>query len=299
LPLDEQSFGPSDRFVDVGVLPGTQAAWTAVQPYADRGSSTADATVARITSDGIVKSVELPGSGAGRGAASKIDCPAPDECWMVTTAGWLFHLTDGTPRPPTRDPAFADRIDFRPNESSAQFVPDTPPADDSRLFAPPPTELPAAAAPPPAVGPARRIKALIFKVSKPRVSRRLVLRISFTMRRSGRVQLLARRRGKTVAKSTNRLMKPGRKTIRLKLTRKRYPDALKFVIREKNGGAPADGGSAPVPGDTATTGDDTTATTGDTTAPTGPGNEPVGTGPGNDTVGTGPGNEAVGTRAAR
>ncbi len=287
IPLDEGPFGPTDRLVDVAVLDGQRAAWTAVQPYADRDSQTAKATVARVNDLGSVAAERLPGSGAGRGAASKIDCPAPDECWMVTTAGWLFHLTDGTTRPANSDPAFANRIDFRPNEASAQFVPDTPPADDSRLFAPPPTELPAAVAPPVAA-PTKTLKSLVFKVSKPRVSKRLVLSISFTMRRSGRVQLLARRKGKVVAKSSSRLMKPGRKTIRLKLTRRRYPDALKFVVREKDGAASA-GGSTPVPDDTVTTG-------GDTATPSG-GDSPTTTGPGNDTVGTGPGNETVGTRA--
>ena len=261
IPLDERPFSLSDRFADVAVLPGAQAAWTAVQPYADRGSSTADAKVARIGADGTATTTSLPEAGAGRGAAAKIDCPAVDECWMVTTAGWLFHLSDGAARAASQDPAFINRIDFRPNESSAQFVPDTPPADDSRLFAPPPTELPPAAAPP-VVTPTKTLKSLIYRVTKPKVSKGLVLRISFTMRRSGRVQLLARRGGKTVARSSNRLMTPGRKTIRLKLTRKRYPTALRFAVRERNA-APSGGGSAPVPDDGAvTTGGGTATTTG-------------------------------------
>ena len=60
---------------------------------------------------------------------------------MVTWAGWLFHYSDGTPLPLDTDPAFQGTIEFRPNESAEQFIPDRLPVDDSQLFAPPPLEL--------------------------------------------------------------------------------------------------------------------------------------------------------------
>ena len=65
----------------------------------------------------------------------------PDEAWMVTSAGWIFHYTNGALLPEYTDPAFATTITLRPNESIEQFVPDTPPPDDSELFAPPPVQL--------------------------------------------------------------------------------------------------------------------------------------------------------------
>lgn len=286
VPLDAGAFGPTDRLVDVAVLPGSRAAWGAVQAYADRDSSTAKAQVARMTDLGAVAAEQLPGSGAGRGAAAKVDCPAPDECWMVTTAGWLFHLTDGAARAANQDPAFTNRIDFRPNEASAQFVPDTPPADDSQLFAPPPTELPSAAAPPVEAPAPRAISALVHRVTKPKVSSKLVLTLSFTLRRPGRVQLQARRKGRVVARSSGRVLRPGRRTVRLKLTRKRYPDALRFCIAERSARISCRAGaSAP---DVATTpgGDSDSVTTGGDTSTT-------------TTTTTGPGSETVGTRAAR
>lgn len=264
VPLDESPFGATDRFVDVAVVPGQAAAWTAVQPYADRESTTAKATVARITSTGTVAAERLPGSGAGRGAAARISCPAPDECWMVTTAGWLFHYTDGTLRPGTPNPAFANRIDFRPNESAAQFVPDTPPADDSQLFAPPPTALPPAAAPPEAA-PTVTLKSLIYSITKPKVSKKLVLKLSFTLRRTGKVQLQARRGGKVVARSSGKEMKPGRKTVTLRLSRKRYPTSLRFCVAEKGKKLSCSAPKAAAGGTTDSTSTDTTTTTTTTT----------------------------------
>ncbi|MFX8000761.1 hypothetical protein ABTK84_19955, partial [Acinetobacter baumannii] len=60
-----------------------------------------------------------------------IACPAANDCWMVTSAGWVFHYTDGTVFPQNTDPAFASVINDRPNEAAAQFVPDQPPPDTS------------------------------------------------------------------------------------------------------------------------------------------------------------------------
>lgn len=253
VPFADDQFGPTDRFVDVAVVPGQQRAWVAVQRYEDRGSTTAAGRVALLDPAGNVLKQRLPASGAGRGSIAIVEMVGPDEGWAVTTAGWLFHLTDGRRRERNTDPAFASLIDFRPNEAVAQSVSDAPPADDSQLFAPPPVELvtqtQSTAATP------RRLAALLTRVTKPKVSRKLVLRLSFTMRRTGRVRLQARRRGRVVAQTPLRRLRPGRHTLRLKLTRKRYPDALRFVTREE--GATDDGGGAP-----AAPNDDTVVTTG-------------------------------------
>lgn len=149
---------------------------------------------------------------------------------MVTNAGWIFHFTDGAPRAAEEAPAFARLISYRPNEAVAQAIPDTPPADDSLLFAPPAVE------PDPPAQPPRtrtvRLKALMFKMTKPAVDRRLRLRISFSLRRTARVQLQARRHGKVVARTPLSAFKPGRHTLTLQLARRRWPDALRFVTKE-------------------------------------------------------------------
>lgn len=232
LPLDETPFGAHDRFVDVAAVPGSGDAWTAVQSYAERGSTTARARVAHLRPDGGATVEQLPAGGAGRGAAARIEMVAPDEGWMVTTAGWLFHFVDpaAPPRARDADPAFDRLIAYRPNESLAQSIPDAPPADDSQLFAPPPPAVEPEATPPSAR--VRRIPALMARMSKPRVDRRLRLSLSFTLRRSAKVQLQARRRGRVVAKTAYRLLRPGRHTLTLQLAREAWPDALRFRTRE-------------------------------------------------------------------
>jgi len=228
--LDASLFGDHDRFVDVAAVPGTDDAWTALQSYQERGSTTARARVARLRPDGSAEVVRLPAGGAGRGAAARVEFTGPDEGWMVTNAGWVFHFTDGAPRAAEQAPAFARQITYRPNEAVAQAIPDTPPADDSQIFAPPPVEVERTPEPTPTK--TIRLKALMFKVTKPEVDRKLRLRISFSLRRVARVQLQARRKGKVVARTRMRKLKPGRHTLTVQLARRRWPDALRFVTKE-------------------------------------------------------------------
>jgi hypothetical protein len=230
LPLDETPFGANDRFNDVAAVPGTDEAWATVQSYTERGSTTARARVARIAPDGSVTLQRLPAGGAGRGAAARVEFTGPGEGWLVTNAGWVFHFTDGAARERDSDPAFARTITYRPNESVAQAIPDTPPADDSQIFAPAPVELEREPEPTPTK--TIRLKALMFKVTKPAVDRRLRLRISFSLRRVASVQLQARRKGRVVARTPLRRLKPGRHTLTVQLARRRWPDALRFVTKE-------------------------------------------------------------------
>ncbi|HST39547.1 MAG TPA: hypothetical protein VLK58_08560 [Conexibacter sp.] len=230
LPLDESPFRAFDRFADVAAVPGRDDAWMAVQAYGERGSTTARARVARVTPSGSVELQRLPAGGAGRGAAARIEFSGPDEGWMVTNAGWLFHFTDGAPRDRETDPAFAKLITYRPNESVAQSIPDTPPADDSQLFAPPAVEP--EPEPEPTDTTTVRVKALMYRLAKPRVDRRLRLHLSFSLRRAASVQLQGRRKGRVVARTPLRRLRPGRHTLTLQLSRRRWPDALRFVTRE-------------------------------------------------------------------
>ncbi len=68
-------------------------------------------------------------------------------------------------------------------------MPDTPPADDSELFAPPPIEL----APPPPPAKVRRLPALMRKVNAKVRGHTLLVR--FLLTRKARVSLLAHRKG--------------------------------------------------------------------------------------------------------
>ena len=230
LSLTGASFGPADRLGDVAAIPGSGEAMAAVVPFADRRSVNSKATVARIAPDGTTSTTRLPASGAGRGSAARIACPAASECWMVTWAGWLFHYSDGTPLPRDTDPAFQGTIEFRPNEAAEQFIPDSLPVDDSQLFAPPPLELT-----PNAVKPAKvkRLPPLLRRV-RSRL-RGLRLTVSFILTRRARVQLLAKRGGQTVARTPRELLAPGRRSLELRLSRERYPTKLAFRTSEVKG----------------------------------------------------------------
>ena len=218
-------FGPTDRFGDIAAMPGSEDAMVTVVPFVDRHSTNAKATVALIGPDGTISTTRLPASGAGRGGAARIACPAPDECWLATWGGWLFHYSDGTPLSLDTDPGFQGGIDFRPNEAAEQFVPDTLPVDDSELFAPPPIEDAKAKEPR-----TRKLPPLLKRI-RSRLHG-LTLTVSFTITRRARVALIAKRGGHTVARTPKRTFGRGRHTLDLHLSRDRYPTKLAFETKE-------------------------------------------------------------------
>jgi hypothetical protein len=226
-PIDTSLFGTEDRFVDISPVPGTSTAWVADQALSERGSSTNRAKVALIGADGSVALQTLPASGAGRGSAQLVAATGPEEAWMATSAGWLFHYTDGALLPEDTDPSWDSTITQRPNESVAQFVSDTPPPDDSQLFAPPPVQVETKAS-----GEAQGlvIPALLKDI---RVARHgLTVTISFQLTRLADVQLVAKLHGKIVARTRDLRLKPGSRRLVLSFQRKRWPDALSFKTKE-------------------------------------------------------------------
>lgn len=228
LSLSGASFGPGDRFGDVAALPGSEDALATVVPFADRRSANSKATVARIAPSGAVVTTRLPAAGAGRGSAARIACPAPEECWMVTWAGWLFRYSDGGQLPEDTEPAFQGTIEFRPNEAAEQFIPDQPPVDDSQLFAPPELEGDPTAEPP--KGKVKTLPPLLRKVRSE--LKGLTLIVSFTVTRKAKVALLAKRSGRTVARTPRLTFAPGRHQLVLKLSRENYPTHLAFQVSE-------------------------------------------------------------------
>lgn len=249
-----QTFERGERFVDVAAVPGSDESWVAVQRFLDRRNPTARAKLARLGPDGTVREVlTLPASGSGRGAAAKIAFTGPNEGWMVTTAGWIFHFTDGTPLARDTDTAFAGPITFRPNEAAAQFIPDAPPVDDSRLFEPPPIED----EPPPAATIHTKVQRLapLLRAVRTRLKGRRLMIISFRVTRTARIGVTGRRRGRVVARARPRALKPGRRSIRLRLDPRRYPTRLTFQVREAGATtSPGADDTAAGDGDTVTTG---------------------------------------------
>jgi hypothetical protein len=228
VPIDSSLFGPEDRFVDVAPVPGAAVAWVADQPYSQRGSTTAKAKVALIGADGETLLDTLPVSGAGRGSAQAIAATGPEEAWLATSAGWLFHYTNGTILPEDTDPNWAGTITVRPNESVAQFVPDAPPPDDSQLFAPPPVAVEQA---PSAETPTSEIIPALLKDI--RVSRHgLTVTVSFELTRLADVQLVAKRDGKAIGRTAKERLRAGRHALELSFSAKRWPSGLSFKTKE-------------------------------------------------------------------
>lgn len=226
--LSGASFGSTDRLGDIAALPGSEDAFATVVPFAERRGTNSKATVARISPVGATTATRLPAAGAGRGSAARIACPAPEECWMVTWAGWLFHYSDGGQLPEDTEPAFQGTIEFRPNEAAEQFVPDQPPVDDSQLFAPPELEQNPIAEPPKAK--VHRLPPLLKKV-RSRLEG-LTLTVSFTVTRKAKVALLAKKGNRTVARTPTRTFAPGRHQLILHLSREDYPTRLAFQVHE-------------------------------------------------------------------
>jgi hypothetical protein len=226
-PIETSLFGPEDRFIDIAPVPGTEDAWVADQPYASRGSATAKAKIALIGADGASTLDVLPVSGPARGSAQAIAATGPEEAWMATSAGWLFHYTNGAVLPEDTDANWTSTITQRPNESIEQFVPDTPPADNSQLFAPPPVAVEQAQsleAPVPEV-----IPALLKDI---KVSRHgLTVIVSFKLAGLADVQLIAKRHGKTIAKTAKLRLKAGRHSLKLSFSAKRWPTGLSFKTK--------------------------------------------------------------------
>ncbi len=246
-------FEADDRFVDIAAVPGTNDAYAAVQPYSDRATTNVRARVARITpgagNTSTVALTTLPAGGSGRGAAAKIAFTGPNDGWMVTNAGWLFHYTDGTAQAEDTNPAFSTLITARPNESVAQFVSDRPPNDDSNLFAQPPvtvqTQTPAATTP---ATKRKRLSPVLKNVKSKRRGSRLT--VSFTLVRTARVGLVGKRKGKVVARAKAKSLRPGKRSITIRLSRRRFPTKLAFTVKER--GQSDDGGGGVDNGDLTT-----------------------------------------------
>lgn len=244
IDLGDSAFAPTEVFRDVAALPSGDAVWVVVQDGSQPATNSADAKIAKVGADGAVQRVTLLAAGGlAAGTAQRIECPTEDECWVITQRGLIFHLTDDTPRAAEQDPAFALVVAYRPNESLEQGLGDGSVVDDSLLFAPPPPveETPVA---PPTV---RRLRPAIRSLSSKLKGRRLTIR--FVVVRRARIGFTARRRGRTVARVRQRMLRPGRRMLSVKLDPKRWPDDVRFQITEPGQGDDdaADDNSVAVP----------------------------------------------------
>jgi hypothetical protein len=205
----------------VAAEPGAPAAWVTIESHDHQ------AHVDRLTAEGKISEEEVLGDAQGfgeRGSAGPIACPAPHECWLATSEGWLFHLTDGSALPRDTDPNFESIITFRPSDPGVpQMPPNEPPPDDSlanQEAAPPPP--PAATVQQPST---LTSKALVTDVST-HVVHRYTLELSFELTVKARVQLQASRKSRRVAQTALETLKAGKHTLILRLNPRKWPNKL-------------------------------------------------------------------------
>jgi hypothetical protein len=215
--------------------PGREAAWLALDTKADseHPSPVAHAVVAQISAAGVVSneqtlpSVKEEEEGIGpKGGAERIVCPASEDCWLTTTQGWLFHLSDEAHRflPRDADPAFAGIISFRPPDQGVPaIVPDAPPIDDSGLPGEHPSGAPIEA--PPAATEARTPVALLTHI-RARVLHGTTLELRFHLAVKARLRLIAKRRNRVVGKTRAVTLAGGDRRLLLRLDPHRWPTKL-------------------------------------------------------------------------
>jgi hypothetical protein len=257
--LSTDPFG-EDVVESIAAEPGGESAWLALDSQSDAAnpSPIAPAIVARVSASGVVSdeqtlpSAEEAQAGiAPKGAAKEIACPAPHDCWMVTTQGWLFHLGTGVSPPRDTDPAFQGLITHRPaDEGLPQVGPDAPPIEASGLPEAPPAATPLEE-------PTAPVRATATAPLLSHVHTKLVhrdtLELSFRLAVRARVRLLAQRRRRVVASTPTRTLAAGSHSLRLRLDPRRWPTKLDLQthalapLPTVSGGG-GDGGGSSSPG---------------------------------------------------
>ncbi len=237
-PPGAKSF-PGDVVDDIAAEPGTRSAWVALDSVSDAESQRplTRALLARVGSDGTVSDqLELPSVADPHGplgAAQRVVCPAEHDCWATTADGWLLHLATGAEREAKNqlsDPVYAkieaeEPITFRPHdEGIPQELSDELPPDTSGEEGFVRTEQ--------VIHGKEREAAKIQVPLLTHVRSKLVhgstLELLFHLAVKARIQLIARRGGRIVAKTPMRTLRDGNRSIELKLDPKRWPQHLQL-----------------------------------------------------------------------
>ncbi len=228
-----------DQVNAIAAEPGTSSAWLAVQGgTAGESSPTALAHVMHVTATGSISEEELPSEQqreAGlepKGAAARITCPAQNDCWLVTTQGWLFHLSEAGAETLPLNPDSAINgplISFRPHDEGLPQVPsDAPPADTSGIEELPPVFETIKAKPETF---ARVSVPLLSDVHSRLLHGTTTLELSFKLAVKAQVRLVAKRRRSVVASTRTETLKRGSRHLLLRLNRSRWPTKLDLQTR--------------------------------------------------------------------
>lgn len=245
LPLEDPGavLGPGFSVRGAAAEPGLDRVWVSFRRESDGSLVSTPARLTRIEGDGTVGAeVTLPAAGeevggealGNKGAAGPVACAGPEQCWMATRLGWLFHL--GTDPAPNGDPALHVLITSRPPDDSLPVLPPLElPEDDSGAGSKKGTSD-QEAAPGEFDRLPKRKPALLAKI-KQRLLDGEILELSFTLRAKAHVRLVARRQGRVVAQTRRYTMARGRRSLRLRLDPKRWPTKLDLQAHPVKSGA--------------------------------------------------------------
>jgi hypothetical protein len=216
---------------DIAAEPGGDAAWVALR------SNDGRAHLARLTAGEpygpqSIKLAEQVTLGLGgqlegygdRGNAGVISCPAPEDCWLATDQGWLYHYStaENEKLPEDTDPTFQNVITYRPPDAGIPaLIADVPPPDDSLANQQPPPPPPPAAEATTAYTTAQLVTHM-----HSRLIHGDTLELTFTLAVQAHVQLLASRHGKLVARSARKTLAAGKRKVLLLLNPRRWPTKL-------------------------------------------------------------------------
>jgi hypothetical protein len=215
--------------------PGTDSAWLALSTKvgAEQQLPTESAVIAHVTLGGSVETQTLPSpaevaAGVGpKGGAKQISCPAANDCWMVTTQGWIFHLAPEGERelPLDSSPALSTLITFRPaDEGLPQVTPDAPPPDDSGEVASVASK--GSVIEEPAATETKVRAALLSNIHSRLRHGTTTLELSFHLAVKSRVKLVAKRKNAVVASTRTHTFAGGNRKLLLTLNRRKWPTKL-------------------------------------------------------------------------
>jgi hypothetical protein len=263
----ERAEEKNETVSSIAAEPGAASAWLALTSPENESAvrtGTASAMVAQISATGQVsdrQTLPVAGEGGPKGAAQQVTCPATNDCWMVTTQGWLFHLTTAAGRAaeeanPDTDPAFSNLITFRPeDEGVPKTVPDAPPVDDSGLLGEAPLTLGSFQETPPAVVSEEKVPVALVSDLRTHLEHETTLELSFHLATKAQVRLIAKRRKRVVASTPMRTLGAGNHKLLLRLNRSEWPTKLNLqthplaplpttTVKESVGGPEHGGGGS-------------------------------------------------------
>jgi hypothetical protein len=223
---------PEEVINSIAAEPETNNVWVALESQeeaAGKPSPIAHATLALVSADGeVLDELELPGA---KGAGAHVVCPAVHDCWVATSAGWLFHLATAEEREhpqPNGDPAFSGTyvVTHRPPDEGVPLQTSTAlPVDDSGL-----TEsrsgLEGVRVEPVPEEQFARVSLPLLSHERTRLRHGTELELSFHLAAKARVRLLAERHHSVVASTPTRTLNAGNRSLLLHLNAKRWPTKL-------------------------------------------------------------------------